>query len=146
MSSVIGSPRVRLISQPNPTGDSPVTTAKPPARYSAMETRGRATSPSSSYTSTYDTTLLLIDNRRQAGREKPRYFGEVLVTIEPRGAKLDDKPRPLLTLAYGQAFGVGVGCRCLDCRAGRATATAPALAAQGPRRRIWLLKGHREGR
>jgi hypothetical protein len=25
-----------LISQPNPTGDSPVTTAKPPARYSAM--------------------------------------------------------------------------------------------------------------
>jgi hypothetical protein len=26
-----------LISQPNPTGDSPVTTAKPPARYSAME-------------------------------------------------------------------------------------------------------------
>src|SRR5829696_2556425 len=26
-----------LISQPNPTGDSPMTTAKPPARYSAME-------------------------------------------------------------------------------------------------------------
>jgi hypothetical protein len=26
-----------LISQPNPIGDSPMTTAKPPARYSAME-------------------------------------------------------------------------------------------------------------
>src|SRR5215204_1050708 len=30
-------PRCVLISQPNPTGDSPMTTAKPPARYSAME-------------------------------------------------------------------------------------------------------------
>ena len=28
---------MRVDFQPNPTGDSPITTAKPPARYSAME-------------------------------------------------------------------------------------------------------------
>jgi uncharacterized protein (DUF2249 family) len=52
------------VSQPDPTGELPVTTAKPPARYGAFEGARPGGFALPSYTTTGDTTWRVDDARK----------------------------------------------------------------------------------